>query len=650
MEQQVGRYRLIKRLAAGGMGEVFLAAHSGPEGFTKVVALKRMLPTAASERELVRLFLDEARLVAKLAHRNIAQIFDLGEDADGYYVALEYVPGPSIRLLIDRLAEIGERIPPPLAVEVAAQVADALGYAYTAPSVDGTPLHIVHRDVTPQNVLVSVSGDVKLIDFGVAKSKEQQHATQGGTIKGKLAYMSPEQSRGHPVDGRSDLFSLGIVLYEMLTGTNPFWRGDLVQMVLAIQNDAPPPLSQGNPQLAPLDPIAARLLAKRPEERFGDGNELYEELTSVRSQLGRPAKRLGPFVADLFGQKFSEVGEWLRRGAEGQSTPRPEEASGPSRALATGAPVSPVVPPVDPAAKTDPLASSDPELLADTFVRPRPKDEPRAVGPQLATDVRSGRDGAAEQQGTEPDGSSPSASILSAGTPAEAGSSGVQPSLPAAGRGRLRTAVVVGAACLGVGGAIAFGVWQGLSAPVPEAMPEPAPTVAIAVPPGALEPPEKEAPKKQVAEPPQESPGGAAAEAPLEKAKERPRTIRVEKSASSSRKVVAVAPKARPSLDLYFKVGDEPTVRKPLLSPSGPLFLFERSGLKVSLRYSGASQSSVRAVIHAEPWALVFRGDDYLGRTPVELPPIYRATMDLELKNPNLPPVKLKLFAMPQNE
>jgi eukaryotic-like serine/threonine-protein kinase len=303
----VGRYKLLRRLAAGGMGEVYLAAQTGPAGFEKVVALKRMLPTMAQEREVVRLFLDEARLVARLSHRNICQIVELGEDGDGYFVAMEYIQGPSVRGLIDRLIEKGEELPAALAIDIAAQVTDALAYAYSAPGRDGQPLRIIHRDVTPQNILISVSGDVKLIDFGVAKSADQSHVTQTGTVKGKLAYMSPEQSRGAALDQRSDLFSVGVVLSEMLTGVNPYARPDLVQTIMAIQGDPPPPLSARDPRLAPIDAVVARLLAKKPDDRFRDANEAYEELTAARQAFPRPPKRLGPFVSDYFSADLNAV-------------------------------------------------------------------------------------------------------------------------------------------------------------------------------------------------------------------------------------------------------------------------------------------------------------------------------------------------------
>jgi eukaryotic-like serine/threonine-protein kinase len=303
--QMVGPYRLLKRIAAGGMGEVFLASQIGPEGFQKVVVLKRMLPNMASDHEFIRLFLDEARLVAKLAHRNIAQIFELGESDDGFYVVMEHVKGPSVRKLMDQIP--GRRVPPALAIDIASQVADALAYAFNAVNEEGTPLRIVHRDVTPENILISVTGDVKLIDFGVAKSSTQEHATQAGAVKGKLAYMSPEQSKGRSLDGRSDLFSLGIVLCELLSGKNPFARADVLATVLAMQSEPPRLPSADDPALEVFDPLLEQVLAKKVEDRLPDAGQFYEELQALRPQVEKPPKRLGPFVTDYFGKEVAAL-------------------------------------------------------------------------------------------------------------------------------------------------------------------------------------------------------------------------------------------------------------------------------------------------------------------------------------------------------
>jgi serine/threonine-protein kinase len=304
-----GRYQLLRKLATGGMGEVFLATQNGPEGFEKVVALKRMLPQLIAKLGSQQIFLDEARLAAHLTHRNICQILDLGVDDEGFFVVMEFVNGHSVLSLLERLQELRETLPAYHAIDVAAQVADALAYAYSARGLDGKPLHIIHRDVSPHNVLLSVTGDVKLIDFGIAKSTQQQQVTEHGIVKGKLAYLSPEQSRRDTLDNRSDLFSLGIVLYEMVSGRHPFEREDLTSVVHAIRSEPVVPLAELNPAWAALDPVVSRLLAKRPEERYADAHEAAEALMAVRNEMPYPKQRLGRFIAERFKAELKALTE-----------------------------------------------------------------------------------------------------------------------------------------------------------------------------------------------------------------------------------------------------------------------------------------------------------------------------------------------------
>jgi serine/threonine protein kinase len=305
--QFVGRYQLLKRLAVGGMGEVYLASQTGPEGFERFVVVKRMIPATPGDDDPVSQFVGEARLVAKLTHRNIAQIHELGRDEDGYFLAMEYVKGPSLRGLLDRLSRLGQRLPAAYALDIVTQVADALAYAYTAPDDLGAPMRIVHRDVTPENILVSIAGDVKLIDFGVAKSALHKLATQSGGVKGKLTYMSPEQASGKPLDGRSDLFSLGIVFCELLTGKNPFFSGGVVETIYAIQNDRPHLPSDSDASLAPFDAVVSRLLARWPTDRPPDANHVYDELVTLRGQIPPAPVRLGQFISEHFGADIASL-------------------------------------------------------------------------------------------------------------------------------------------------------------------------------------------------------------------------------------------------------------------------------------------------------------------------------------------------------
>ena len=307
-----GKYRVLRRIAEGGMGEICLAAQVGPAGFERMVALKRMLPTYSGDASVHELFLDEARLVAMLSHRNICQIIELGEDSGGYFVAMELVTGGSVIDLCKKVVlATRSQLDPFFAVDIAAQVAEALAYAHALPGPDGQPLRIVHRDVTPHNILLSTSGDVKLIDFGVAKSSVQKHETELGQVKGKVAYLSPEQSRGEPLDGRSDLFALGIVLYEMISGSKPFERPTPFETIRALQREPLPTLGSVYPSWAVLDPMLAQLTAKKKEDRFADANAAAEALLDLRQALPRPRKRLGPFVAEVFESELRELAQFI---------------------------------------------------------------------------------------------------------------------------------------------------------------------------------------------------------------------------------------------------------------------------------------------------------------------------------------------------
>jgi tRNA A-37 threonylcarbamoyl transferase component Bud32 len=208
-----GPYKLLSKLAVGGMAEVFRAKRAGVEGFEKVVAVKRILPHLSDNKEFVDMFIDEAKMVAGLTHPNIVQIFDLGKIDKSYYIAMEYVHGRDLRTILRRAKEKGLRLPLDLSVFIVAQVCSSLEFAHRKKDEQARPMMIVHRDVSPQNILISFEGDVKLTDFGIAKAATKATSTDVGALRGKLLYMSPEQAWGKAMDRRSDLFSLGIVFY-----------------------------------------------------------------------------------------------------------------------------------------------------------------------------------------------------------------------------------------------------------------------------------------------------------------------------------------------------------------------------------------------------------------------------------------------------
>ena len=248
-----GKYLLMKKLAAGGMGEVFLARQQGPAGFQKVLVVKKILAHLTESKEFVEAFLGEARLAAQMNHRNIVQVFELGEQAGAYFIAMEYVQGKSLRDLIDASVRRKEKIPAELCRALAEQICDGASYAHNLTDMAGRSLNLVHRDLNPQNVLISYGGDVKIIDFGIAKSELSTVKTEAGMIKGKFVYMSPEQSLARKLDKRSDVFAIGISLYEMLTGINPFHKNNIVLTLEAVQRHEPAPPSEYDPAYAPFD-------------------------------------------------------------------------------------------------------------------------------------------------------------------------------------------------------------------------------------------------------------------------------------------------------------------------------------------------------------------------------------------------------------
>lgn len=278
-----GQYEILERIASGGMAELYKAKRTGVEGFQKIVAIKKILPHLADDEEFVTMFADEAKLAAQLNHPNIIHIYDLGKiQAGGYFIAMEYMDGRDLRAIQQAGREMGVPIPVPLAVYVASKVASALDYAHRRRDSEGHELNIVHRDVSPQNILISYEGDIKLCDFGIAKAASKASKTQSGALKGKIQYMSPEQAWGKPIDRRSDLFSLGVVLHELLTGERLF-QGDTDINILEkvrVAEIAPP--SRANPEVPQnLDAVVLKALAREPDDRYMNASDLLRDLDSV---------------------------------------------------------------------------------------------------------------------------------------------------------------------------------------------------------------------------------------------------------------------------------------------------------------------------------------------------------------------------------
>jgi len=299
------------------MAELFLARTVGPSGFEKVVALKKILPKYTERQRYISLFCDEARLAASLNHANIVQVYDIGIDSGNYFFAMEYLHGQDVRSILHRAWREGEKVPLRFAVQIAMQVADALHYAHEMKRPDGSLVDIVHRDVSPSNIIVTYDGAVKLLDFGVAKAATRTVKTRTGTLKGKISYMSPEQAKGAPVDRRSDIFSLGIVLWEMIT-TSRLFRGenDLATLQLII-NVPPKKPSEARPDCPPeLERIALKALSQDITERYQTADELLRDLEAFQREadIGPSATALSVYVSELFA---AEINSWNEAKAAG---------------------------------------------------------------------------------------------------------------------------------------------------------------------------------------------------------------------------------------------------------------------------------------------------------------------------------------------
>ena len=301
----LGRYVLDRKLATGGMAEIWVAHQDGPAGFQKDVVLKKILPHLAEDQKFIDMFLDEARLAAQLTHPNIVQIFDLGEADGEHFLAMEFIDGRDMQAIIDRAVTVDQAFSPAIAARIVADACTALDYAHNFTNREGTHIQLVHRDVSPQNILVSKDGIVKLVDFGVAKAATSTHKTQTGAVKGKLSYMSPEQISGKLVDARSDLFALGIVLYELVTGRRPFGHESELLAITAILNEQPPRPGEVIGSLpAELEQIIFRALEKDPADRFQSASEMQLALEQTLQHMGTilTSREVRSYIEDLYSE------------------------------------------------------------------------------------------------------------------------------------------------------------------------------------------------------------------------------------------------------------------------------------------------------------------------------------------------------------
>jgi eukaryotic-like serine/threonine-protein kinase len=304
-----GKYYLLERINVGGMAEVFKAKTFGVEGFERLLAVKRILPNIAEDEEFITMFIDEAKIAVQLQHANIAQIFDLGKVDDSFFIALEYVHGRDLRAIFDRMRSRGEAVPIAMACHMIMQVCEGLDYAHNKRDGQGRELHLVHRDISPQNVLIGYEGEVKLIDFGIAKAAGKASKTQAGILKGKFGYMSPEQVRGLPIDRRSDIFAVGIVLYELLTGERLFVGESDFSTLEKVRNVEIVPPSSYNKKIPPeLEKLVLKALARDPEDRYGNAIDLHDDLQSFLYSIGEfySRKDLAAWMKKTFAVEIEE--------------------------------------------------------------------------------------------------------------------------------------------------------------------------------------------------------------------------------------------------------------------------------------------------------------------------------------------------------
>jgi serine/threonine protein kinase len=280
--EEFGNYYLLEKVAVGGMAELFKARQRGVHDFEKIVAIKRILPHLSDNDEFVRMFIDEAKLAAQLTHPNIVQIFDLGKAMGFYYIAMEFVDGRDLRSLLRKVREYRLPVPEAIAASVTMKVASALDYAHRRRGINDKELRLVHRDISPQNILISYDGAVKLVDFGIAKAATKSTQTMAGALKGKLLYMSPEQALGQPLDGRSDIYSLGLVLFELLTGERCFQADSELGVLEKVRMGKVQDVRTVNPSVSSeMAAIVSKALHKNVDQRYISARFLERDLKNL---------------------------------------------------------------------------------------------------------------------------------------------------------------------------------------------------------------------------------------------------------------------------------------------------------------------------------------------------------------------------------
>ncbi len=304
--QTIGRYQVLAQLSVGGMAELFLGFTSGPGGFRKYVALKRILPDARDNEQFERMFLDEARITAAFNHANIGHVFELGQDAEGLFLAMEFIAGQNLNQIDGVCRRRGKALPLGFSLAVARDVCLALHYAHTfVPPGGGSPSPVIHRDVAQKNVMVTYDGVVKLLDFGIAKARGAREQTQVGMVKGTAGYMSPEQVRGEPLDGRSDLFSVGVMLHELLTGERLFaGENEREEMAMILESPIPVPSARVPGISQQVSTVVLKALARDRESRYASAREMARAIEAAAGPLLFDAEQRAAFMLENFQERM----------------------------------------------------------------------------------------------------------------------------------------------------------------------------------------------------------------------------------------------------------------------------------------------------------------------------------------------------------
>ena len=380
----LGKYQLIQRLATGGMAEIFLARATAIHGFEKIVVLKQILPQHAQSDDFIRMFLAEARLAATLHHPNIVQVYDIGEHGDSYFFTMEYVAGQDLRNLVRAARRAQKALPLEHILHIVMGVAAGLNHAHEKIGLDGRPLGIVHRDVSPSNVLVTYDGGVKIVDFGIAKAATAQSTTVAGTLKGKIPYMSPEQCRGEQVDRRSDIFSIGTLLWELTTGARLFAGDNEFAVINKVgKGEVPLPTTIRGDYPPELEAIVMRALQADRDLRYRSALDLQVDLEDFAREARLPVSsaRMAKFMRSLFENEIRESQERLSfdRLEEQPTTPRPAL----SREMFSGGAASPL---------QDTVADLTPSEVRHSQMQGTPAPGGLSPSAASATDIRLGEE------------------------------------------------------------------------------------------------------------------------------------------------------------------------------------------------------------------------------------------------------------------